>query len=771
MSDPLSHSAADPGIARGVEGLTADLNEAQRAAVTHPAGPLLVVAGAGTGKTRVLTRRVAWKIAHGASPRSVLAITFTNKAANVLKERLRVLPGGFDVTAGTFHGWCAMLLRRFADRIGGSKDFTILDTEDQTRLLRDVLSDLGAGSAHRPELYARAISRVKNGGATDLGRGARDVLGFAELFPQVQTAYAQRLRAGALYDFDDLLLEAVRCLRESPDARDAIRGRWTHVLVDEYQDTNGVQASLLKELCADGGDLTVVGDPDQSIYRWRGAVIRNILDFAEDFPGAAIVKLERNYRSTSRILSAAESVIALNLERHDKRLFTENPAGEKAVEIRCRDAVDEGQVVVRRLRAWHAEGVPWNEMAVFFRVNHVSRGIETALRTADVPYEVVSGVEFFQRREVKDVLAYARLLENPRDEAAFSRVVNVPRRGVGSGTMDRLRAHATALGVSLAEAAAGDVPGVARGGRAGLDAFRGLLERLRALPRDSVGDLLEAVARDTGYLDELLGSEDDLERMRSENVGELIAAARQMEREAPLSLRDFLERTSLVSDQDAYDENAPRVSLMTVHAAKGLEFEGVVVVGAEEGWFPHARNADSEAGVEEERRLFYVALTRAKRRLAVTICAVRDAWKGLEPRLASPFWLDVPDDLVEVVDPRGVHLRERARRQALLSTPWDSPGDDVPAGDDPTGDGGSGDAGDSGAGVVAEAETVLVRGGGVPGPGDAVSHPFFGRGRLVATQGRGESLRVVVEFEAHGTKTLLWTYARLTREDDAKGLR
>jgi DNA helicase-2/ATP-dependent DNA helicase PcrA len=765
MSGPLSPSPGDLWTARGADDLLADLNDAQREAVTHPAGPLLVVAGAGTGKTRVLTRRVAWRIAHGAPARSVLAITFTNKAANVLKERLRALPGGGDVTAGTFHGFCAMLLRRWADRIGGSKDFSIADTEDQTRILRDVLSDLGASSAHRPEAYAHAISRAKNGGPQDSGRGPRDAAGFFELFPAVAEAYASRLRAGALYDFDDLLLEAVRLLRESSEARDAIRERWTRVLVDEYQDTNGVQADLLKELVGDGGDLTVVGDPDQSIYRWRGAVIRNILEFGVDFPGAAIVKLERNYRSTARILAAAEAVIERNEERHEKRLHTENPAGEKALEVRCRDAVDEGQVVARRLRAWRAEGTPWNEMAVFFRVNHVSRGIETALRAADVPYEVVSGVEFFQRREVKDVLAYARLLENPRDEAAFSRVVNVPRRGVGSGTMERLRAHATALGVSLAEAAALDVPGVARGGRAGLDAFLALLTRLRGLPRGSVADLLQGVVESSGYLEELLAAEDDLERSRSENVTELIAAARQMEREGPLDLRSFLERTSLVSDQDAYDEDAPRVSLMTVHAAKGLEFDGVIVVGAEQGWFPHARNADSPSAVEEERRLFYVALTRAKRRLAVTIAAVRDGWKGVEPRLASPFWLDVPDDLVEVVDPRGVHLRERARRQSLLTTSWDPiPDDDVPAADDAAG------SSDGGSGAVSEDVPVLARGGGVPAVGEAVLHPFFGRGLLVSTQGRGQNLRVVVDFEVHGTKTLLWTYARLSRADDAKGL-
>jgi DNA helicase-2/ATP-dependent DNA helicase PcrA len=761
MSDPLySDASPPPPPSGGEEPLLEGLNEPQREAVTAPPGPLLVVAGAGTGKTRVLTRRVAWKVHRGAAPRAVLAITFTNKAADVLKQRLGALPGGGAVTAGTFHAFCALLLRRYADRIGGTRDFTILDEEDRSRLLRDLLDDLKIDpTAYRPDAFAAGISHQKNGGAGRAPPAFSDPR-FLDHLARVAPAYGKRLRVAGLYDFDDLLLEGGRLLRESADAAVEVRERWRHVLVDEYQDTNGVQFDLLKALTGPdpAPDITVVGDPDQSIYRWRGASIRNILRFQEDFPGARVVKLEENYRSSRRILAAAEAVIARNQERYEKRLWTRAPDGDRVTELRFADPTAEGTGVARLVASWRDAGLAWSEIAVFVRVNHASRTVETGLRNAGVPYAMVSGVEFFQRREVKDVLAYARLLENPRDEAAFARVVNAPRRGVGDGSIEKIRAHATARGISVPEAAAERVEGVPARARAGLDRFLACLARLRLLPRSPLGPLFQAVVTETGYREDLLSREDDLERSRVENVDELVAAAHEADRTTPgLTLREFLERSALVSDQDAWDDRSGRVSVMTVHAAKGLEFDGVVVVGAEEGFFPHARSQDRPEDLEEERRLFYVAMTRARRRLAVTHVAQREGWRGIERRQPSRFLADVPEALVETRDATGLYLRDHARAQARARegvrrpSPWSV--DEAPAGLDAE------------APVAPAAEPVFDREGGddVPRPGDRVAHPYFGEGVLLSSSGSGAQRRVTVAFDAAGTKTILWTYARLER--------
>jgi DNA helicase-2/ATP-dependent DNA helicase PcrA len=760
-----------PETAAVEAGVLEGLNEAQREAVTAPAGPLLVVAGAGTGKTRVLVRRVAWKILRGAPARSILAITFTNKAADVLKSRLASVAGGgagSGVTAGTFHGFCALLLRRYADRIGGAREFTILDVEDQTRLLRDLLNDLGIDpTLHRPAAYLSAISHRKNGAAGRKPATLRDAR-FVEDLARVEPAYAARLRASGLYDFDDLLLEAVRGLAEVPAVVEECRERWRHLLVDEYQDTNDVQRRLLVALAGPNPDLTAVGDPDQSIYRWRGASIRNILGFAEDFPGARVVKLEENYRSTRRILGAAEAVIAHNEHRIEKRLRTANVEGERVVEWRSRDAVEEAHSVVRLLTSWRGGGMPWSEMAVFVRVNHASRAVEIALRQAGIPYAVVSGVEFFQRREVKDVLAWARLVVNPRDEAAFVRAIEAPRRGVGNTSMSKIRAAATARGVSVPEAAAGEVAGLPKKVRAALADFLGVLMRLRALPRSPVGPLFEAISIQSGYRAELFAREDPIERSRVENVDEIVAAAREADLAAPgTTLEEFLERTALVSEQDGLRADEARVSLMTTHAAKGLEFEGVVVVGAEEGWFPHARSLADDDDVEEERRLFYVALTRAKTNLAVTHAAMRASFAGLERRDPSRFLLDVPDEVVEVRDATGLYQRVRARNEspslARRRAPPNSGEDSIDEFDagpqaDPDVDA------DAGPGAVYEREEAFAA-----APGERVTHPYFGAGKVVAASGAGSSLRVTVEFEESGTRTLLWSRANLSRASGGGG--
>ena len=728
--------ASIPYTAGAADALLVDLNPAQRHAVTHPGGPLLVVAGAGTGKTRVLTRRVAWLIVQGVAPPAILAITFTNKAADELKRRLGTLPGGSRVWAGTFHGFGSFLLRRHGDAIGLDARFTILDRDDQRSILRALYKDLDIDTGVLRLVDAAAmISHRKNGGG---GRAPIDLTlpGLAAIFDALHDAYVERCRAADLVDFDDLLLEAVRLLETCEDIGDLYRDRFRHVLVDEYQDTNLVQRDLLMHLVGPAAHITVVGDPDQSIYRWRGAAVRNILDFGEHFPGAQQVLLERNYRSTAHILGSAEAVIERNRERHAKRLFTERGGGARVQVTRCRDGEDEGRVAAMQIAAWQEAGRRLDDIAVFYRVNALSRGIELALNERGIAYVVVAGTEFFQRREVKDLLAYARLVLNPRDEASFLRVVNLPRRGVGDGSLQKLREHATGAGLPLADAAAhAEAAGVSKRARGGLAAFLALLERVRTMPPAPVAPILQALLEGSGMLALLEDSPDDLDRSRLENVKELVAYAREFDRREPEGeLMTFLERAALVSDQDGYQAGTGRVSLMSVHAAKGLEFPCVLITGAELGYFPHARSLDDDAGAEEERRLFYVAMTRAQDELCITHAARRQTYMGDEHRAPSPFLLDVPSEHVERHD----------------HAAWGVGAPDLRA----DGEFGYGRGASDDSDVVRESRGTLE-------PGTRVLHPYFGPGRLESIQGTGENTRVTVDFDAHGPKQILLSHARL----------
>jgi DNA helicase-2/ATP-dependent DNA helicase PcrA len=733
------------------EALVADLNAAQRQAVTHPSGPLLIVAGAGSGKTRVLTRRAAWLIAGGLPGPALLAITFTNKAADVLKSRLQDLPGGAGVWAGTFHGFGAWLLRRHGPAVGVDVHFTIADREDQTRLVKSLLEEQGLDATRfKPGLLQAWISKRKN---DDTAAVPREWQREHDRLAALATAYDARLRAANLLDFDDLLLLARRVLLESPEAADACRARFAHVLVDEYQDTNRVQRDLLLALLGPARNLTVVGDPDQSIYRWRGALVSNILRFADDLPGARTVVLDRNYRTTARLLEAAEAVIARNVERHAKRLVADRPPGERVRVVRCLDARDEAEVVVEAVLRWKREGRALSGVGVIYRVNALSRAVELALRARGVPYRVVAGVEFFQRQEVKDLLAYARLVENPRDEAAFARVANVPRRGVGETSLARLRAQCAASGRSWEEVVRAGVPGVPKKAAVGLLALADLLAGVRALPRAPVEPLLRTLVERSGYLEALEASDGDPTGARAENVAELLAAAHEFDRAQGEGLSAYLERTGLVSDQDALEDGAEAVSLLSAHAAKGLEFPFVIVVGAETGLFPHARSVQDDAQLEEERRLFYVAMTRAMERLLITHAAQRFVYVGMEPRLPSPFLRDIPAAVVEGED--------RARSMGLGWRPGgrgafggrDAVGEDEPLYETAPP---APDDGDDGL-------PVFARGGEPLAPGDRVRHPHFGLGRVFACEGRGETVRWTVDFDAAGRKTLAPPFARLER--------
>ncbi len=763
----------------GRDVLLADLNPAQREAVTHPGGPLLIVAGAGSGKTRVLTRRVGWLVAGGLPGPALLAITFTNKAAQVLRSRLADLPGAAGVWAGTFHGFAAWLLRRYGAALparrqgttllGFDPHFTIADREDSQRLLKTLLDERGL-AAFKPKAAALIswISRTKNGPTPLPREWARE----AEALQGLARAYDERLRAAGLLDFDDLLLEARRALREGPGVADALKARFAHVLVDEYQDTNLVQRDLLLALLGPSRNLTVVGDPDQSIYRWRGATVANILKFADDLPGARTVVLDRNYRTTARLLDAAEGVISKNRGRFAKRLTAERVAGERVRVVRATDARDEADVVAEAALRWIAQGGRAGDMAVIYRVNALSRAVELALRARGVAYHVVAGVEFFQRQEVKDALAYARLVENPRDEAAFARVANVPTRGVGATSLGRVRALAAARGVGWIEVARGEPEGVPKKAREALRTLADLIESVRRLPRAPVAPLLETLLERSGYLAALAAEGADPEGARADNVRELLAAAHDFDHEPPGpdegagDLGRFLETTGLVSDQDGLEEDADRVSLLSAHSAKGLEFPFVVLLGAEQGLFPHARSMEEDAALEEERRLFYVAMTRAKDRLLVTHAAWRfgaggAGMGGFEPRLPSPFLRDMPAASVEGEDRAG-RLGARA---------WDGPGAGTTAWDRDPDDGGGAlreagpayDVGDAGRDVP-----EIDRGGGdlAPdglAPGDRVRHPVFGIGRLEALTGSAGARRLTIDFESCGRKQLIPGFARLER--------
>ena len=737
-----------PYIPSDDHGLLGDLNEAQQKAVTHAGSPLLVVAGAGTGKTRVLTRRVAWLVHQGLEPWRVLAITFTNKAADELGRRLSQLPGGAQVWAGTFHRFGSFLLRRHGDEIGIDTGFTILDRDDQLSILKAVYKDLDLDTGIlRPVDALAGISHRKNGGG---GRAPIDLTmqGVAAQFDAAYDAYVERLRNADLLDFDDLLLDALRLLQEQDHIAEQYRHRFAHVLVDEYQDTNIVQRDLLMEVVGESGLITVVGDPDQSIYRWRGAAVRNILDFDDHFPGTETVLLERNYRSTGHILTAAEAVIERNSERHAKRLYTEAGDGKLVHVTRARDGEDEGRIVAHRVAEWQEAGRRLDDIAVFYRVNALSRGIEIALNQSGIPYVVVAGTEFFQRREVKDVLSYARLVNNPKDEAAFMRVVNTPRRGVGAASLAKLRDFADQHGLSLPEAARrAPETGMSKRAANGIARFLDLIDRARAMPKAPVAPILEALLDGSGYRATLEDSPDDLDRSRLENVDELVAYSREfMKREPEGDLGAFLERAALVSDQDGYEAGTGRVTLMSVHAAKGLEFPCVLIAGAEMGYFPHGRNLGDPASEEEERRLFYVAMTRAQEELAITHAARRTTYMGDEPRVASPYLGDVPAECLDSEDHAawGAPVSWGRPQEQTGSLDFGAPPgesyDEHPEED-----------------VVRESSGIGLE------VGERVVHPYFGVGVLESVGGGGEDTRVTVDFDVHGVKQLLLRHARLEK--------
>ncbi len=742
------------------------LNPAQREAVETTDGPLLVLAGAGSGKTRVLTFRIAHLLGDkGVSPHEILAITFTNKAAAEMRARLGRLLGEMGVRFSprsmwvlTFHAMCVRLLRADAERIGFTANFTIYDDDDSKRLVRSVMTELEISDKTYPVNGIRnRISSAKNDLVGPLAYEARAKMPLEKVTAKVYARYQQRLKSCNAMDFDDLLVNAHVLLAEHPDVLAAYQQRFRYISVDEYQDTNHTQYAITNLLAGASRNLMVVGDDDQSIYSWRGADITNILEFERDYPEAKVVKLEENYRSTVRILMAANAVVAKNVNRKPKTLFTSNAEGEKIASYLASDERDEARFVAAEIeRVTRAENRRYSDVAVFYRTNAQSRSLEDALLRAGVTYRIIGGTRFFDRAEIRDVTAYLKALVNPADEVSLRRIINTPKRGIGDTTVEKVVHHARERRIGLQDALreAAGAEWLNAGTRARLASFTALLDEMRAL-EGNLRDLVEMVVEKSGIITTYELEHTDEARGRAENVREFLTVVSEFaaSHEEP-DLPAFMEWLALRTDLDSLDEGGEDyVTLMTVHTAKGLEFPVVFVTGLEESIFPHANSAHEPDGLEEERRLAYVAITRARERLYLTHAHSRSIFGSTQHNPASRFIGEIPAEHLEA---SGVGS------SGYSGTGWEKRGDR---------------RGTFGHGAAAERPTGRVFGGGAPlaqrqagqpqpaapesfSVGDTVDHKTFGRGRVVDITGDQLSIR----FERTGeTKRLLVGYAPLVR--------
>jgi DNA helicase-2/ATP-dependent DNA helicase PcrA len=634
-----------------LEGLT----EAQRKAVTHLEGPLLILAGAGSGKTRVVTHRVAWLLANGIPGQQILALTFTNKAADEMQQRIERLVGEAPVWVGTFHRFCARLLRKYASFIGLKENFSIYDVDDSAQVLRKVMRQAGADLSHlTPEAIARAISWAKNNLISPRQYQPRAGHLAGTLVQDVYPAYQARLISSNAVDFDDLLLHVATLLHENPEVRSSLDERYRFILVDEYQDTNLAQYAIVRAMSIDYPNLAVTGDPDQSIYGWRGANLNNILEFENDYPRVRVVRLERNYRSTKRILRAAAELIAHNLRRKEKSLYTENSPGLPVRLVCYHTHKDEAEDIAARIAAEirSARRRP-RDFAIFYRVNALSLDFELALRAQGIAFQMVNSLEFFQRKEIKDLLAYLQLLNNPLDEMAFLRVINRPARGIGKTTLQKLSDFALQHGSSMIEAAhrAKQIPALNSRAAGQLAKFSRLFDKLSRLVDSPLEELLGHLLAETGFREQYsAGDEEDQQRLA--NIEQLLSVARDFDERhggGSYQLEAFLEETSLVNDTDDWQLEADRVTLMTLHSSKGLEFPVVYLVAAEEGILPHERSRESLDELEEERRLMFVGITRAKQELQISLAQYRDYRGRRKMSIPSSFLQELPREEMELI--------------------------------------------------------------------------------------------------------------------------
>lgn len=743
--------SAAPG--RAPDDLVLDLNPAQRAAVEHRGGPLLIVAGAGSGKTRVLTRRIAHLLASGdATPGEILAITFTNKAAGEMKERVAELvgPRSRAMWVSTFHSACVRILRSEAGRLGMKSTFTIYDAADSLRLMTLVLRELDLDPRKfPPRSYLAQVSNLKNELVDHETFASRAANPAEQQLAEAYAEYQRRLRLAHAFDFDDLISSTVAVLQLFPDVAEHYRRRFRHVLVDEYQDTNHAQYVLIKELVGAGsadlppGQLCVVGDADQSIYAFRGATIRNIEEFERDYPNATTIMLEQNYRSTQTILTAANAVIARNAGRREKRLWTDAGDGHPIVSYVADDEHDEASFVANEIdRLSDEDGVSASDVAVFYRTNAQSRSLEEIFIRVGLPYRVVGGTRFYERKEVRDALAYLRAVANADDEVSLRRILNTPKRGIGERAEAMVEAFGQRERISFNAALerAAEAPGIATRSLTAIEAFVELMRDLRTLVESGAdpATVLQAVFEQSGYVAELQSSTDPQDETRLENLAELESVAQEFTEANPEgTLAEFLEQVSLVADSDEIpdaDGSGGVVTLMTLHTAKGLEFPVVFLTGMEDGVFPHMRSLGDPRELEEERRLAYVGITRARERLYLSRAVTRSAWGAPAFNPPSRFWEEIPESVLS------------RRREEPVGRVASS--------------GGYGAAPSSSSAALRLGDRVVGSGSVASlDPGDRVTHQKFGLGTVVSTSGTGDKAEATIDFGSAGVKRLLLRYA------------
>lgn len=761
------------------------LNEPQREAVYHTDGPLLILAGAGSGKTRVLTHRIAYLIGErGVNPWNILAITFTNKAAEEMRQRVDKLVGfgAESVWVSTFHSACVRILRRFIDRLGYENHFTIYDTDDQKTLIKEVCRKVGVDTkVFKERSLLSAISSAKNEmilpDEFELNAGGD----FAKMkIAKVYREYEAQMRANNALDFDDLLVKTVQLLQTQPDVLESYQERFRYIMVDEYQDTNTVQFQLVSLLAGKYKNLCVVGDDDQSIYKFRGANIRNILDFEHEFPDAKVIKLEQNYRSTGNILNAANSVIANNRGRKEKSLWTENGEGE-LIRLRQFDtAFDEADFIGEDIKSAVRQGGSYNDSAVLYRTNAQSRLLEEKFIAMNIPYKIVGGVNFYARREIKDLLAYLKTIDNGRDDVAVRRIINVPKRGIGLTTINRIQESATERGIGFYEAllAPGLIAGVGRSATK-LDSFAALIEYFKTLAEEmNITDLLQEVIEKTGYIESLENEDKEEAKTRKENIDELISKAATYEescqdKDEKATLSGFLEEVALVADIDSLDEDQEYVVLMTLHSAKGLEFPRVYLAGMEDGLFPGymSINAGDREELEEERRLCYVGITRAEQELTLTSARRRMVHGETQYNPMSRFVKEIPRELLDTGNKKFTQetempaqqntyarAREAFRAQAFAGalggmTPAKNQGVGKPL---------------TGSQALASLQKGSQLAAGGNGPlgyevGDRVRHVKFGEGTVTDIKEGGRDHEVTIEFDSVGTRKMFAKFAKLVK--------
>lgn len=725
------------------------LNDRQCEAVKHTEGPLLITAGAGSGKTKVLTCRIAHLLELGVAPYRILAITFTNKAAKEMKERVTNLVGAQadSIWLSTFHSFCAKLLRFEVDGFHGyTRNFTIYDSSDQLVLVKDCLKKLNLDDKQfTPRSVLGTISSAKNVLMDAKAFAAKASDFYEQKVADVYAMYQEKLRENNAVDFDDLLFLAVRLLQENEEVREKYQSRFQYILVDEYQDTNHAQYALTKILAARWRNICVVGDADQSIYAWRGADIRNIIDFTRDYPDAASIKLEQNYRSTKTILHAANAVIDNNESRPKKTLWTENPTGNKIIHYQAQTEHDEADYIAGVIYNRHEiSHEPYGDMAILFRTNAQSRVLEEKLMRYAIPYTMVGGTKFYDRKEIKDVLAYLRLLYNPEDSLSLTRIINVPKRNIGATTMEHVAAYAEAQGISLFEALSStdEIP-VTKRAKASLENFAAMIfDLLNDIEGKDVLSLIETVIKQTGYGDMLdkEAEHDPQGESRKENVGEFLSVAKDyMDSNPEGNLQDFLENVALVSDVDDFESSDSKVTLMTLHAAKGLEFPVVFLTGLDEGLFPHSRTLMDPAQVEEERRLAYVGITRAERQLYVTNAVTRTMYGRISAYMPSRFLAEIPSQFMEDYHRKSAMPQNRTtavpgkQRVSILTKPVAS---SLPK---------------------KHAVTDIFA------KGDKVRHKIWGIGTVLDVIGEGPNMQMKIQFPTKGVRQVVVKYAPLEK--------